>query len=74
MEKLQPSRPRSVAVVGTGMAGLTTAHLLHQDHERHYQVTLLEKVSLDPFLVSSKGDSARCGIWRRVLFNGWADA
>lgn len=37
--------PRTVAVVGTGMAGLATAHLLHQDPLKRYQVTLLEKVS-----------------------------
>lgn len=38
-------QPRRVAVVGTGMAGLATAHLLHQDPLKRYQVTLLEKVS-----------------------------
>jgi len=48
MEKTQPGRPRTVAIVGTGMAGLTTAHLLHQDPERRYKVTLLEKVSWYP--------------------------
>lgn len=40
----QSSQPRSVAVVGTGMAGLVTAHLLHQDPQKRYRVTLLEKV------------------------------
>ncbi|KAJ5673994.1 hypothetical protein N7462_009433 [Penicillium macrosclerotiorum] len=43
MEKPQLRRPRTVAVVGTGMAGLATAHLLHQDSQDRYQVTLLEK-------------------------------
>lgn len=51
MEKTQPPPPpRTVAVVGTGMAGLATAHLLHQDVQNRYRVTLLEKVSL--FLTS----------------------
>lgn len=45
MDKPQPPQPRTVAVVGTGMAGLATAHLLHQDPSKRYQVTLLEKVS-----------------------------
>ncbi|KAJ5095262.1 hypothetical protein N7532_007553 [Penicillium argentinense] len=43
MKMPQPPRPRSVAIVGTGMAGLTTAHLLHRDPESRYEVTLLEK-------------------------------
>lgn len=45
MDKPQPPQPRAVAVVGTGMAGLATAHLLHHDPSKRYQVTLLEKVS-----------------------------
>lgn len=48
MDKPQPRQPRTVAVVGTGMAGLATAHLLHQDPSKRYQVTLLEKVSVHP--------------------------
>ncbi|GAD99112.1 conserved hypothetical protein [Paecilomyces variotii No. 5] len=34
---------KTVAVVGTGMAGLTTAYLLHHDPENRYEVKLLEK-------------------------------
>lgn len=34
-----------VAIVGTGMAGLTTAYLLSHDEQNRYDVTLLEKVS-----------------------------
>lgn len=30
--------------MGTGMAGLATAHLLHQDPQKRYQVTVIEKV------------------------------
>ncbi|PHH60130.1 hypothetical protein CDD81_2088 [Ophiocordyceps australis] len=33
----------SVAIVGTGLAGLTTAHLLHGDAARRYHVTLFEQ-------------------------------
>lgn len=44
MEKAHNPQPRRVAVVGTGMAGLTTAYLLHQDPLKRYQATLLEKV------------------------------
>jgi 2-polyprenyl-6-methoxyphenol hydroxylase-like FAD-dependent oxidoreductase len=46
MEKTHPSHTKTVAVVGTGMAGLATAHLLHQDPQKRYQVTLIEKVGL----------------------------
>jgi 2-polyprenyl-6-methoxyphenol hydroxylase-like FAD-dependent oxidoreductase len=35
-----------VAIVGTGLAGLTTAHLLHNDQERRYRVTLFEQVRI----------------------------
>lgn len=44
MKNPQPSHTKTVAVVGTGMAGLATAHLLHQDPQKRYQVTLIEKV------------------------------
>lgn len=36
--------PISVAVVGTGLAGLTTAYLLNNDVEERYKVTLFEQV------------------------------
>lgn len=71
MEKSQSGRPRTVAVVGTGMAGLTTAHLLHQDPERRYEVTLLEKVSWYLSFSLPMNDSAR-GIQRSVI-RGWTD-
>lgn len=50
MENTQTPRPKTVAVVGTGMAGLATAHLLHQDPQSRYKVTLLEKVSFHIFM------------------------
>ncbi|KAJ6136615.1 hypothetical protein N7512_001775 [Penicillium capsulatum] len=40
---MEYSRPQTVAVVGSGMAGLATAHLLHQDPQHRYRVTVLEK-------------------------------
>lgn len=58
MGKPQPPQPRTVAVVGTGMAGLATAHLLHQDPSKRYQVTLLEKVSAFPS-IQLQGQYAR---------------
>lgn len=42
MEQKEP--PRTVAVVGSGLAGLVTAYLLHHDPQRRYRVRLLEKV------------------------------
>lgn len=39
-------RRRHVAVVGTGMAGLTTAYLLHHDPQQRFQVRLIDKVLL----------------------------
>jgi 2-polyprenyl-6-methoxyphenol hydroxylase-like FAD-dependent oxidoreductase len=41
---MEKTHTKTVAVVGTGMAGLATAHLLHQDPQKRYQVTLIEKV------------------------------
>lgn len=36
--------PREVAVVGTGMAGLVTAYLLHHDPQQRFRVRLVDKV------------------------------
>lgn len=44
MEETQPRK--TVAVIGSGMAGLVTAYLLHHDPLQRYQVRLLEKVRL----------------------------
>lgn len=52
---MQPHQPQSkpadgrgdrsrVAIIGTGLAGLTTAYLLHQDKQKGYDVTLFEQV------------------------------
>jgi predicted NAD/FAD-binding protein len=37
-------RKSRVAVIGTGLAGLTTAYLLHHDKQKRYEVTLFEQV------------------------------
>lgn len=58
MEKTHSSHTKTVAVVGTGMAGLATAHLLHQDPQKRYQVTLIEKVS--SFCDFMSPNSKRC--------------
>ena len=39
---------RDVAVVGTGMAGLVTAYLLHHDPQQRFRVHLLDKVCGNP--------------------------
>lgn len=43
----QQSRPpqSSVAIIGTGLAGLTTSHLVQNDELKRYSVTLFEQVS-----------------------------
>ncbi|KAJ3481520.1 hypothetical protein NLG97_g7802 [Lecanicillium saksenae] len=43
----------SVAVVGTGLAGLTTAYLLNNDAEKRYKVTLFEQSQLLSFAGAS---------------------
>lgn len=40
---IETARER-VAIIGTGLAGLTTAHLLQNDPKKRYAVTLLEQV------------------------------
>jgi predicted NAD/FAD-binding protein len=37
---------RHVAVVGTGMAGLTAAYLLHHDPQQRFRVRLIDKVDI----------------------------
>ncbi len=52
-KKPQPDAARKsrVAIVGTGLAGLTTAYLLQNDQKQRYEVTLFEQVkrSRQPF-------------------------
>ena len=43
-------RQQRVAVVGSGMAGLTTAMLLNGDREGRYDVTVFESVRITGFL------------------------
>ena len=45
----QAARAHSrVAIIGTGLAGLATAHLLQRDNKHRYAVTLFEQVRLSP--------------------------
>lgn len=46
------THPQRVAVIGSGMAGLTTAMLLNGDPQRRYSVTVFESVSLQIHLSS----------------------
>ncbi|KAL7924596.1 hypothetical protein ACQKWADRAFT_287059 [Trichoderma austrokoningii] len=56
----KPDGKRRVAIIGTGLAGLTTAYLLHQDKEKRYEVTLFEqapKFSLDAASVTLRNET-----------------
>lgn len=39
-----PSRKSRVAIIGSGLAGLTTAYLVNHDDLKRYEVTLFEQV------------------------------
>ncbi|KAJ6784510.1 hypothetical protein PWT90_10261 [Aphanocladium album] len=52
-EAPETKKQSSVAVVGTGLAGLTTAYLLNSDAEKRYQVTLFEQSQLLSFAGAS---------------------
>lgn len=43
---MEKGRQQHVAVVGSGMAGLVIAYLLHNDAKQRYAVTVLEEVKL----------------------------
>jgi 2-polyprenyl-6-methoxyphenol hydroxylase-like FAD-dependent oxidoreductase len=49
---MKPDRELTVAVVGSGMAGLATAYLLHHDSRKRYRVQVLEKVSFNGILMT----------------------
>lgn len=42
---MEKASPVTVAVVGSGMAGLASAFLLHNDRQQRYQVEVFEMVS-----------------------------
>lgn len=46
MTSTKSSVKQKVAVVGSGMAGLVTAHLLHNDMRQRYSVTVFESVRM----------------------------
>lgn len=45
-----------VAIIGTGLAGLTTAYLLHNDARDRFRVTLFEQVCNNHQVLVSSGD------------------
>jgi hypothetical protein len=60
---MSEKKKRTVAVIGSGMAGLVTAHLLHNDPRQRYQVQLLEKVRMQVF--KNKNRNARLTVMLR---------
>lgn len=40
------AKQQKVAIIGSGMAGLATAHLLHHDPHQRYSVTVFESVRM----------------------------
>ncbi|OHW98473.1 hypothetical protein CSPAE12_02892 [Colletotrichum incanum] len=70
--------PLRVAIVGTGLAGLTAAYLLQNDEQRRYAVTLLEQaesLSFDSASVAIRdersGDVERVDLPMRALAGGY---
>lgn len=53
MTSTKSSVKQKVAVVGSGMAGLVTAHLLHNDMQQRYSVTVFESVRM--YILDSSG-------------------
>ncbi|KAL6872743.1 hypothetical protein J3F83DRAFT_582563 [Trichoderma novae-zelandiae] len=67
-----------VAIIGSGLAGLTTAYLLHHDSQKRYEVTLFEQAprfSLDAASVTVKnsktGTAERIDIPPRSFCRGY---
>lgn len=48
MDAHQTEGQKSIAVIGSGMAGLVTAYLIRRDNKRQYDVQIYESVSLSP--------------------------
>lgn len=47
-----------VAIIGSGLAGLATAYLLHQDKRSRFDITLFEQVRLPLWFTCSAHDPA----------------
>ncbi|ODA83524.1 hypothetical protein RJ55_02038 [Drechmeria coniospora] len=63
----EDSRRIQVAIVGTGLAGLTTAHLLHNDARGRYEVTLFEQASRLAFDAASVSvENKKTGVVDRI--------
>ncbi|KAH8172276.1 NAD(P)-binding rossmann-like domain-containing protein [Sarocladium implicatum] len=71
-------QPVRVAVIGTGLAGLTTAHLLHTDERKRFEVTVFERahtLSFDSQSVAVKnlknGTAERVDLPMRAAAGGY---
>ena len=53
MAPTEDAAKQKVAIVGSGMAGLATAHLLHHDRHQRYSVTVFESVRMSQMLAFS---------------------
>jgi NADPH-dependent 2,4-dienoyl-CoA reductase/sulfur reductase-like enzyme len=51
MTSIKSKAKQKVAIVGSGMAGLVTAHLLHCDLHQRYSVTVFESVRMSQMLL-----------------------
>ncbi|EAW10113.1 uncharacterized protein ACLA_045780 [Aspergillus clavatus NRRL 1] len=68
---------RHVAVVGTGMAGLVTAYLLHHDPQQRYRVRLMDKrdqvsLSAESVAVPSSQPGEKKSVWADVPMRAFA--
>ncbi|KAG7067430.1 hypothetical protein JMJ76_0008866 [Colletotrichum scovillei] len=75
---MSPQAPLRVAVVGTGLAGLSTAYLLQNDEQQRYAVTLFEQaesLSFDSASVAVREDRSgsieRIDLPMRALAGGY---
>lgn len=59
---------KRVAVIGTGLAGLTTAYLLRSDERGRYAVTLFEQVGWHPDKQHREDDTDSLTAGRPPLF------
>lgn len=53
-----PKPKISVAIIGTGLAGLATAYLLHQDKRTRFEITLFEQVRFPIWFTCTAQDLA----------------
>ncbi|PKX93155.1 uncharacterized protein P174DRAFT_443018 [Aspergillus novofumigatus IBT 16806] len=68
---------RHVAVVGTGMAGLTAAYLLHNDPQQRFRVRLIDKrdqisLSAESIPIPCSGPGGSKSVWADVPMRAFA--